>query len=301
MMTVSSFHQFGGHGSTITNLCLGLDKLGYETAIASYSFDKKLPEQIKKIKLNKLRGLTTKEFDYDLIHNHHPLMNYHSLFTAKPFIFHLHGASNKIQEMNLKISLALCQQKIKGVISISNTVSSQIHGIASQIPRMTITLGVDSSYFHPNIETDYKIGEPQLFFVGVLFPHKNIENLVNFMPKILNEFPNAHLQIAGIGPSFENIKSKIQKLGLNKNVQLLGRISNEELRERFAACDIYVSPSMHEMLDLPAIEVMGCAKPVLLSNISAHIELIQKTKAGKIFQINSSKDFIKKLKEADHA
>lgn len=284
-MIISNFRKFSGHGSTVTKLGLGLHKLGYEVAIGAYSFDHELPNEITKVNLKKFSRLSSQDSckNYEIIHNHHSKMNYHSLFTSKPFIFHLHGAADKKQELNLKFSIAVCKKRIKHIIAISNTVVNQIKNVNDEIPIEVIYLGVDTDFYHPNLSRDFKKGEPQLLFVGVLFPHKNLDFLIDVMPLVIKKYPNAHLQIVGEGQDYNTLNLKIKKMGLSKNIELTGRISDEELKLRYASCDMYISPSKHEMLDLPSIEVMACGKPVVLSNIDVHSEIVNASKAGRVF------------------
>ena len=110
-MTLSEYNAFGGHSSTITNLCLRLNDLGYDTTIGAFKFNQKPPKEIKTIVLDRFKFIPNNK-EYDLIHNHHTKLNFYSIILKKPFIFHLHGAANRIQELNLKISLRLCKHKI---------------------------------------------------------------------------------------------------------------------------------------------------------------------------------------------
>jgi len=296
-MTVSNFHLFGGHGSTITKLCLGLNELGYKTSIGAFSFDSELPSGIEKIKLNRFERIGGKDSQFDIIHNHHPIMNYYSLFSIKPFIFHLHGASNTIQRFNLSTSMFLCRRKIARIITISNTVIEQIESSVEKIPTDVIYTGVNTKFHNTNLPETHKKGNPQLLFVGVLYSHKNVKAIIQSMPKILEEFPKAHLQIVGDGVEYIQLKNLIKTKKLENKIELLGRISDNELKLRYASCDIYISASTHEMLDLPAIEVMAYGKPVVLSDISAHKELINASESGRTYSLSKKYDMISKIKE----
>lgn len=286
LMTVSEYKFFTGHGTGINNLCLGLRDLGYEMAIGAFKFHDKPPEGIEIINLKKMNFFSEKVKKFDIIHNNHPKLNYYSLFSSKPFIFHLYGASNKIQELNIKLSILLCKNKISRILAISDSVVYQVNNAINQIPIKVIYLGVDTNYFSTELKRGIVKGKPQLLFVGVLYPHKNIVMLIDSMHYILKKFPKAHLQIVGNGSEYLSLKQKIKKEKLESNIELLGNIEKEELRDRYSSCDVYVTASKHEMLDLPAIEAMSCGKPVVLSDIPVHKEIIEKSKGGKIFPLN---------------
>jgi len=295
IMTLYEYNQFGGHGSTVTNLCKSLANEGYECSIGAFKFKQDPPSPIKKITLN-YKNFVFKANEFDIVHNHQPKFNYFALFIKKPFIFHLHGASNRIQEINLKLSLAVSQRKIDHIISISKSVLYQINIIKNKIPFTVIHCGVNSKYFKPQSEKQFVRGNPQLLFVGVLYTHKNVNKLIEFIKNMTVHYQNIHLQIVGEGIEFNRLKKQIEDGRMQKHVELTGNISNEELKNRFSSCDMYVTASNHEMLDMPAIEAMSTNKPVLLSNLPAHNELIEKSKGGLLFDPEDFEDFYKKFK-----
>ena len=296
LMTLSEYNAFGGHSSTITNLCLGLNNLGYDTTIGAFKFNQKPPEEIKTIVLDRFKFLPDNK-KYDIIHNHHTKLNFYSLIVKEPFIFHLHGAANKTQEINLKISLLLCKHRISRIIAISNAVMYQVNFVKKSLPIDIVYCGVDSKMYNPGLPNPYTNGKPQLLFVGVLYPHKNVTELIKMIKKLKSKYPQINLQIVGDGEDYSNLEQKIKKFDLNDNIQLLGKISSEELILRYSSCDIYVTASKHEMLDIPVIEAMSCGKPVVISDLDAHKELIEQSKAGLIFSLEKTQELSDKVVE----
>ena len=193
--------------------------------------------------------------------------------------------------------MLLCKRKISRIITISNTVIEQIESSVKNIPTDIIYTGVNTKFYNTNLPVNNKKGNPQLLFVGVLYSHKNLKAIIHSMPKIIDEFPKVHFQIVGDGEEYVQLKTLIKMKKLENNIELLGRISDDELKSRYASCDIYISASTHEMLDLPAIEVMACGKPVVLSDIPVHKELINASKAGRTFSLEDKSDIISKIKE----
>jgi len=299
LMITSQYRTFGGVETVMNNLCLGLDKLGYETSIGAFSFSNNPPEKIKKLKLQKIRNLPSnnKENDFDIFHSHQPRMNYYSLFAKKPFLFHYHGANGFIQRLNIKLAFLLCHNHISKVISVSKAASSQFRNIVGQISTEVVYNAVDTKFFHPNLQGIFKKGDPQLLFVGNLYPTKNVMKIIEMMPNLLEEYPEAHLQIIGNGIDEKKLNNLINEKNLKNNVEILGQLSENEKRLRYSSCDIYVSASKFETFDLPSVEAMACGKPVVLSNIPPHQEIVNLSKAGKIFSLSSKNDFIKKIQE----
>jgi glycosyltransferase involved in cell wall biosynthesis len=277
----------------MNNLSKGLTKLGHEIVLGSFSFDRFPPDGVGSVRLNKLRNLPNylDSKRIDIIHSQHTKMNYYSLLSSKPFIFHFHGTGSKLQEVNLRFSFILCKNRISKIIytsSFSVQRTRKIVGnMALKIPYEVIYNGVDTSFYHSKVPRTYKVGDPQLLFVGNLYRHKNVARIVEEMPQILKSFPSLHLQIVGSGDDYGTVRDLVTKLKLEKNIELLGAItSEEELRIRYSSCDIYISASKLEDNPLPLLEAMACGKPVLVSDIPSHMEMVSRSNAGLIFSLD---------------
>jgi glycosyltransferase involved in cell wall biosynthesis len=291
IMVTSSYRIRGGHETVINNLCNGLKKLGHNMAIGAFSFEQNPPYDIKKVDLRRFRSLNN-GVEADIIHSHQTQMNYYSLLTSKPFVFHYHGSSTEIQKINLKVSFLLVRSKISRLIAISNSALNDFIDTAGKISADIIYNGVDTDFYNTVLPRPYIKGDPQLLFVGNLYPHKNIKRIINSMPNILQLYPNAHLQVVGCGDDYQTLKYKVKEKKLDDRIELIGSTSDNDLRLRYSSCDVYISASMWEMFALPPLEAMACGKPMLLSNIPVHRELVEASNAGKIFSLEDGRNNI---------
>ena len=298
-MVVAKYPATRGHTTVINNLCKGLSEMGYETGIGAFSFDEDPPFKIKKILLNKNKLLKNgiEYLNYDIIHSHQPRTHYYLLTKkpTKPVVFHYHGAANKIQEINFKISMKLYKKRIKKIISVSKTGVEQIEKMIGPTPTDVIYNGADTNFYNTNLPTPYKKGDPQFLFVSALHKYKNAGILINAMNEILKKFPNAHLQIVGDGEDVPNLKNLINKHNLHDNIELTGKIDNEELRLRYSSCDIYLSASTFEVCPVPTLEAMSCGKPLVLFNINPHKEIVESSSAGVLFSNLSEKEISRQI------
>ena len=103
------------------------------------------------------------------------------------------------------------------------------------------------------------------------------------MPSILEKFPDAHLQIIGDGEDFTVLEDIIKERKLDSRIELVGKIDQNELRFYYSSCDLYISASTFEVCPVPTLEAMACGKPLVLSDIEPHKEMINISNAGKIF------------------
>ena len=102
--------------------------------------------------------------------------------------------------------------------------------------------------------------------------------------------PNIHLQIVGDGENFDTLKNLIQDKNLEKQIELLGKKEHDDLKFYYSSCDLYISASTFEVCPVPPIEAMACGKPLLLFDIEPHVEIINASKAGKIFSTTNPDD-----------
>lgn len=301
LMVVAKYPATYGHTTVINNLCIGLDKLGYRTAIGAFSFDKDPPQNVEKVILKKSKLLRhgVGYLNFDIIHSHQSRVNYYLLFRkpTKPVVLHYHGASNKIQQINLKLSMLLHKNKIAKIISVSNAGISQMRKIIGNIDAVVVYNGVDTDFYKNTLGQSFKKGDPQLLFVSALRKYKNTKVLVSMMPKLLEIFPKAHLQIIGDGEDLKNLKSMVKQGNLEKHVEVTGKITDEGLRLRYSSCDIYISASGLEACPLPTLEAMACGKPLLLYAIEPHKEIVEVSSAGTTFSSFEASEITKKISE----
>ena len=298
---VATYPATYGHTSVINNLCQGLNALGHKTAIGAFNFEDEPPKNVEKVQLNKFELLKSgvKSLNYDIIHPHQAQVLYYLLAKKpdKPIVFHYHAASNIVQELNLKFSMSLFKNKISKFISVSKKASNHLKEWIGECDDVVIYNGVDTKFFNSNLEQPYKKGTPQLLFVSVLRKYKKTDELINAMPKLIKKFPKVHLQIVGNGEEFITLKEMIKGKKLENYVEMTGRIDDDELKLRYSSSDIYVSASTNEHCPVPTFEAMACGKPLVLSKLESHDEIIDASKAGLTFSFSDVDDLCQKIEE----
>jgi len=296
LMLMSKYHKVSGHTRVVDSLSMELEKMGHKVTLGSFNFEKEPPEKILKLQLSKLNIFKKiKEGKFDLIHNHQTLMNYYLLFSQQPLIFHYHGASSKLQKINLGISSIICKKRINKIISISESAKKEIQQYFPTTSNSVIYNGVDTNFYKQNNIKKFQKGNPQLLFVGNLFEYKNVQFIIKIFSQLKQKFPKIHFQIIGDGTYKKNLNELIHKYNFQDQISLVGRVNDDQLREYYASCDIYTTASTWEFFNIPLLESMSCGKPILVSELSVHKEIILKSKAGEIFEMNAD-SFIEKMK-----
>jgi 1,2-diacylglycerol 3-alpha-glucosyltransferase len=92
---------------------------------------------------------------------------------------------------------------------------------------------------------------------------KNIQEILNFFPSLLQVIPQAQLLIAGDGPELKKLTAWCEKNGLDGCIRFIGRIPPEDVYQIYGMGDLYVSASDFEVHSISYLEAMACGLPLL--------------------------------------
>ncbi len=109
----------------------------------------------------------------------------------------------------------------------------------------------------------------KVFFTGRLVYYKGVDVLLKAFAKV----KNCELFIAGTGELENSLKTCAESRGLAEKVHFLGFLSDEELRQAYADCDIFVLPSVvkSEAFGIVQLEAMVYGKPVINTNLPSGV------------------------------
>lgn len=122
-----------------------------------------------------------------------------------------------------------------------------------------------------------------LLCVGELLPNKNQKMAINVMAKLVKDFPDAVLLLAGNGPEKSNLENQIAEHKLQDNVKMLGYCTCLEKYQRIT--DVSLSCSKREGLPLNIVEAMLTENPVVATKNRGHCELITDNQNGYIVSV----------------
>jgi glycosyltransferase involved in cell wall biosynthesis len=135
-----------------------------------------------------------------------------------------------------------------------------------------------------------------VLFAGRLEPEKNIPFLLEASRLALNQGLDAALWIAGTGSQQRRLASLCETLGISKRVHFLGHVEHSKLGNYYAACDVFVLPSLVETQGLVAMEAMRFARPVIVTReIVAARELVEEGRSGFIVDHGSPDELAARL------
>lgn len=163
-------------------------------------------------------------------------------------------------------------------------------------------VGVDGKRYY-KVSTEEKIAMRQkmgylasqklILCIGELNLNKNQTMAIKAMHKVVEQYPDALLILAGNGPREEFLKEFISQEGLEKNVQMIGYVTN--LQDYQHIVDVQVCCSKREGLPLNVVESMLSGNPVVASLNRGHRELIRNGETGYIVDVDDSDAMAEKV------
>jgi glycosyltransferase involved in cell wall biosynthesis len=173
--------------------------------------------------------------------------------------------------------------RVSAFIAVSRLIQSKWLMSYGRQP-FFIPNGVDSFRFNPNVNGSQmrrKLGVQDKFVVlsiGRLSYQKGLEYLIQAISQIQKENENMVVLICGRGEKESYLKKLTRDLGLEGIVKFLGFIPSEQLPELYAACDVFVIPSIFETFPLALLEALSVGKPVIASNVGGAREIAHELK-----------------------
>lgn len=131
----------------------------------------------------------------------------------------------------------------------------------------------------------YHLGRKKLIgFSGRFVEEKGVDYLLEAIPKVMAEIPNAHFVFAGESQiAYEKFWERIKAL-VEKNrdyLLLLGLIKKkEEMANFYGSTDVLVQPSRSDCFPSSLVEAILAGIPVVCTNISGARWVVKKTKMG---------------------
>lgn len=273
-----------------------------------------LNEQLKMpgiYKREKLDILHVPHFNVPLLYNGKFVVTIHDLIhhqfsessatTRNPLIFRGKRLAYR-QVINHAIA------KSKKIITPSKYVKFQIlkeYKILEDKIEVTYEAAEDEYAHHPrhskrsqeSILKKYKINQPFIIYVGNVYPHKNLDNLLRGF-KILQSqgiaLKSLKLVIVCSRDVFaERLRIKLGELNLNSQVVVTGYIGAEDLAAIFKSAKAYVFPTLSEGFGIPGLNAMASHLPVVCSDIPVLREVYKS--AAIYFDPKNTKDIAEKI------
>lgn len=135
-----------------------------------------------------------------------------------------------------------------------------------------IPCGIDPAFTpRPSAPTHGPEDPRKLLYVGRFDPYKNVTGLVQAFAEASRTLPfPLQLVLAGAPDDrYPEAMKLADTLGIKKNIQWTGYLSDEAMIQTFHQADLLVHPSRYEGFGLQIAEAMSCGVPVVTSHAAS--------------------------------
>ena len=250
----------------------------------------------------------------DLIHAHSPALNGLAALSAArrrglPVVYECrafwedaavdHGTSQE-GGVRYRLTRAIETRVFRRADAVT-TICEGLRGdiLARGIPAAKVTVipnAVDADQFACCAPPDPALaqvlglaGRTVLGFLGSFYGYEGLRLLVESLPLILADRPDARLLLVGGGPEEGALKARVVALGLGEAVVFTGRVPHAEVDRYYRLVDVLVYPRLPMRLTdlvtpLKPLEAMAQGKLLVASDVGGHRELITDGETGTLFR-----------------
>lgn len=313
--------EFGGAEQHIIQLLSLLPDYGYIGKVVCFyeaEFSRTLRKQGIEVEvlqhgrfdfrlLSSLKQIFSRE-QPDVIHTHGVKANFFGRLAAKdldiPLVTTVHSILRFDYKNNMAFLVASTMEKW------TRPLNGQFIAISHSIEESLLSEGVSQdkiSIVHHGIDFErYSTGKATLrdefslpadaYLIGVvsrLVEAKGIEYVLEAMPTILKDKPNAHLIIVGTGPYEPNLKKLTADLNIQEHVHFVG--FRKDIPDCLHSFQCFVSASLSEGLGLNVLEAMAASVPVVVSGVGGILDFTEDEVNGLLIPLRSSTDIAIKI------
>ena len=125
-----------------------------------------------------------------------------------------------------------------------------------------------------------RLPTPSVAVVTRLVPHKQLHLLVEAVPALMSRWPGLHLDIAGTGPARADLLAQVARLGLEKTVNLPGRVSEQGKSDLLGRAWLTVMPSLAEGWGLTVLEANTLGTPAIAYDVPGLRDSVRDGRTG---------------------
>lgn len=256
-----------------------------------------IPPYQKAFKYHKELKRILKEGNYKIVHSHINTMSLFPLFAAKcagvPVrIAHNHSTTNKAEWKKNIVKMIL--RPLTPIFATHYFACTEHAGRwmfgnkkfdKGQVYVLNNAIDLEKFKYDEKIrkskrkELEIKDNQIVIGHLGRFMLQKNHSFLIDIFSEIHKKEENAVLVLAGQGPLMDEIKEKVNFLGLTDSVNFLGQ--RTDANELYQAFDIFLLPSLYEGLGIVLIEAQ-CAGNLCVAS----------TEVPEVAKVTENLDFI---------
>ncbi len=178
--------------------------------------------------------------------------------------------------INLNKQMKVIMSDLDAAIGVSYTCKENL-ALRTQIdPRIIYTIpnAVDPTKFTADPSRRFPLNTKNIVVLSRLAYRKGIDLLVDIIPPICKEYPEAYFIIGGDGPKRYLIEEMRDKYRLHNRVELLGSIPYEKVRDVLVRGHIFLNTSLTESFCTAIVEAASCGLLIVSTNVGGVPEVL---------------------------
>jgi phosphatidylinositol alpha-1,6-mannosyltransferase len=217
----------------------------------------------------------------------------------RPTVLTVHGKEATYAHPLYRLIVPPFVRRQTQLIAVSNETKKMVqHALPGTNPHVIFN-GLNDSFYMPGtrdaqlvtvgLAIGKKLSELKKYKIihtnGRLVRRKGVLWFIdNVLPELLAKQPVLYL-VSGIGKDQEVIEAAIREHGLEQNVYMLGRVSNELLHSIYNAADVFVMPNIPVANDMEGFGlVASCGTMVIASKLEGIQDAIIDGKNGVLIE-----------------
>jgi PEP-CTERM/exosortase A-associated glycosyltransferase len=129
---------------------------------------------------------------------------------------------------------------------------------------------------------------PVIGFIGSFYDYEGLDVLIDSMPLLIRQHPDAKLLLVGGGPCESDLRARAVASPAADAIRFVGRVPHDQVERYYALTQILAYPRKRSRLTdlvtpLKPLESMAQGKLVCASDVGGHRELIEDGVTGRLF------------------
>jgi glycosyltransferase involved in cell wall biosynthesis len=219
----------------------------------------------------------------------------HSMFISRGWHGHSPNFDNQVASMLERMSIVLADEICSPSQDVARYVANDL-----RIPLDSIAIvrnPVDTNQFSPEGEVALPPHDgPRVLFVGRLEERKGITYLIEAVPKVVAQVPNAQFVFVGDdtnygatgGSVLQSCKDTLEKHGCLNNALFVSQVKLAVMPTYYRAADICAVPSLYDNAPYTCIEAMACGRAIIGTTVGGIPEYIQTGRNGLLVEPRNS-------------
>lgn len=214
-----------------------------------------------------------------------------------PYVCRLHTPWGKVQEWNAlprrmadRWITVMERRTVRNAWGISSPSAALLEVMPKSwlpdgSPRSIIPYPIEAGFLPPPLEKEFSL---ELLFLGRLEQRKGFDWVCLALPKVLAEFPNAGLVIAGAmtdqaRPWMDRLVDRLNEKGLGNRLRYLGPVSPKQACGLMQRADVVMVPSRFDNFPNVVLEAMAAGRCILACKAGGIPEMVENDSSALLF------------------